>query len=76
MDINEITHLGQITRQILQMDIRPNVVADPGFPIGGHRPVGVPTSDIGVFWGKRVQQRKNWGPLGGAHAGAAPWIRQ
>ena len=28
-------------------------VADPGFPIGGHGPVGgVWTPDVGIFWQK------------------------
>ena len=38
-------------------------VADPGFPVGGGG--GAPTSDMGAFWQKRMQKRKNWILLGG-----------
>ena len=25
-------------------------VVDPGFPVGGTKPLGAPTSDVGAFW--------------------------
>ena len=43
-------------------------VADSGFPVGGRRPVGGPTSDANAFRRKRMQKRKNWE--------GALWIRQ
>ena len=45
-------------------------VADPRFPVGG-----APTSDVGAFWQKHMQKRKNWILFVGG-AGGAPWIRQ
>ena len=39
------------------------LVADPGFPIGGHGPIGGAwTSDVGAFWQKCVQKQKNLVP--------------
>ena len=51
-------------------------VADPGFPSEeGGAPShwwGAPTSDVGTFWQKCMQKRKNWILLEGVHAGSAP----
>ena len=43
---------------------RMDPAADPGFPAGGCRPIGRPTSDVGAFGRKHMQKRKNgvhWG---------------
>ena len=48
-------------------------VADPGFPIGGHQPIGgAPTSNAYTFW----QKQKKLILLGGHMPVAPPWSHQ
>ena len=50
-------------------------VVDLGFPVRGRRRAvggGALTSDVGAFWQKQMQKRKNWILLGGGHVPAAP----
>ena len=54
-------------------DPSPCTVADPGFPVGGRGPVrGVWTPNVGTFWQKCMQKRKNWVLYGGGHAPSMP----
>ena len=43
-----------------------SLVADPGFPLGGA------SSDVGAFWQKPMQKRKNWVPLMGGEPATPP----
>ena len=54
-----------------------NSEADPGFPIrGGAEPLGGTDFRCGHFLVKMCAIMKELDPIGGTHAGGAPWIRQ
>ena len=66
----------RLTRYPWNVYLSSYLVADPGFPVGGAPSCGgeVLTSDVGTFWQKRIEKRKNWIPWGGGggHAGGTP----
>ena len=54
-----------------------NAVADPGFPIGGHQPIGGDDLRCGRFSAEMYAKMKELGPVGGGGvADGAPWSQR
>ena len=54
------------------IECRSPAVADPGFPIGGHGPVGVDGPPVWVLFSKMHVKTKELGPVGVCVPGTPP----
>ena len=51
-------------------------VADPGFPVGGRRPVGGRQPPMHMLFSENVCENERIGSCWGGAPAAPPWIRQ